>query len=86
MCALLLSVAVAGAASADEPSHADLARALRRQGIRVSAADIRAVHCHGFAEEPTEFRCAWRQRSAGGRWRRRGGYLAIDGDHWISID
>jgi hypothetical protein len=87
VCAVVtLAILAAGTALAEQPSHRDLARAISARGGRVSATDIRGVRCHGFAEEPTEFRCSWRQRSADRRWRRRTGSLAIDGDHWVRID
>jgi len=68
------------------PSAAELATALTRQTRKpVPAADVRPLDCEGFAEEPTEFACRWRQR-VNGRWLRYSTYFAIDGNGWTIID
>ena len=53
--------------------------------VKIYPSDIRALRCIGPNEEPTEFECAWRQRSRHG-WVGRKTWIAIDGRGWHVID
>lgn len=76
--AILFSAAVAVA-----PSPAQLeALLVRSQGAGI---EVRSVQCQVLGD-PTEHRCAWRQRKAGGRWEAWSAILALDGGRWILID
>ena len=76
--ALLLAAAVAVA-----PTPTELEALLApTQGGKVQ---VRGVHCEVLGD-PTEHRCAWRQRKAGGRWEAWSAIVAQDGGRWILID
>jgi hypothetical protein len=51
----------------------------------ISPSDIRVIRCVAPDEEPTEFECAWQQRTRAG-WVKRQTWLAIDGTGWHVID
>lgn len=72
---------VGGCVSAYGPSHDDLAAVLR-----AAPAALAAVRCDGIPEEPTEFRCRYRQQDENGRWKSREVMVAIDGSSWVIID
>lgn len=93
---LLLTAAAAATASAavqGNVTSGELAGAINKadaalvpyQKTRISPADIRAVRCVAPDEEPTEFKCRWRQRTQGG-WVKRTTWLVIDGDGWRVMD
>lgn len=76
--ALLLAAAVSLA-----PTPAELEALLAPvQGAKMQ---VRGVRCQVLGD-PTEHRCAWRQRKAGGRWEAWSAILARDGGRWILID
>ena len=76
--ALLLAAAVSAA-----PNPAEL------QALLAPRADatpkVRAIRCQVLGD-PTEYRCAWKQKAAGGRWETWSAILTRDGDRWILID
>lgn len=78
---LLFAVAVTDGG----PTRAELAAALTERGRAVRASDVRIVRCVAPEEEPTEYRCSWRERD-GRSWRRRDNWFAIDGSGWRVID
>ncbi len=57
----------------------------RDRHVPVLARDIRVQRCIGPEEEPTEFECRWKQKTAKG-WTRHRNWLAIDGKGWHIID
>jgi hypothetical protein len=85
--------ATAMAANHAKVSPTELARAINladrrsvpyRKG-KISPSDILIIKCTGPDVEPTEFDCAWRQRT-GRRWVGRKTWLAIDGSGWQVVD
>lgn len=76
--ALLLAAAVAVA-----PTPTELEAILAPP--RGAKVQVRDVHCRVLGD-PTEHRCTWRQRTAGGRWEAWSAILAQDGGRWILID
>jgi hypothetical protein len=64
-------------------NEADVSMVPYREG-NVMSEDIRSVRCIGSDEEPTEFECAWRQRTKHG-WAKRTNWLAIDKTGWHVI-
>jgi hypothetical protein len=73
---LAASVTLAPAPSELEPLLA------AAQGGRVQ---VQSIRCQVLGD-PTEHRCAWRQKKAGGRWEAWSAILARDGGRWILID
>jgi hypothetical protein len=90
-----LGLPCAGLASTAHVSPAELVRAIQRAGeaaepdadvARLSPRKVRVTRCVGPSEEPTEFRCAWLERTSK-RWRKHETWLAIDGQRgWADID
>jgi hypothetical protein len=76
--ALLLAASVSLA-----PTPAELEALLAP--LKGAKVQVRRVQCEVLGD-PTEHRCAWRQRTAGGRWEAWSAILAQDGGRWILID
>ncbi len=89
----LVLLATAGVASAQNRAvvkPAELTKALNEFAAAmkmpaVRPEDVRVVRCIGPEEEPTEFECTWKLRTAKG-WSTRKNWLAIDGKGWHVID
>lgn len=86
---MLVGLLLAGSAQATvkpQPSPADVARAIVEQGQKsVRVSDIRVRGCRVIEEGPTEFDCAWSQRSGKSRCRFRT-MFGLDGKRWHIID
>lgn len=69
------------------PTPLEFASALTAfTGRPVALTDIRRVSCKSFgADEPTEAKCSWQQRT-GRSWKRYSTYLAVDAQGWHLID
>jgi hypothetical protein len=91
--ALLLAFSSAAWANSIRVSPKELAGVINRArpsdvhptADKLSPHDIRRVRCIGPDEEPTEFDCRWEQHTRRG-WVKRSTWIAIDGDHLVSID
>ena len=79
MIAALVLVAAVSAA----PSSAELQSLLA--AARIGEVQVSALRCQVLGD-PTEHRCDWRQKKAGGRWEAWSAILARDGGRWILID
>lgn len=77
--ALVLAATVSAAPA---PSELEALLSPPSPGERVQ---VRSIRCKPLGD-PTEHRCAWRQRKAGGRWEAWSAILARDGGRWILID
>ena len=92
--AVMLFAAAPGAAVVREKvTPQELATAINKadallvpyRTAKVSAKDVRAVHCIAPDEEPTEFQCKWQQRVRRS-WVKRTTWLVIDGNGWSVMD
>lgn len=79
----MITALVIAATIAAAPSPAELETLLA--GAQGAKVQVRSVRCQVLGD-PTEHRCAWRQRKAGGRWEAWSAILARDGGRWILID
>lgn len=92
LCVVLFAAMPATAANRANVSPEELAAAINAADVvvvpyrktKVAPADIRSVRCIRPDEEPTEFQCAWRQRTKHG-WAKRKTWLAIYGTAWLVI-
>lgn len=90
---VLLAAPIADAAVHRTVTPKELAAAINKAARQLvpyrvttmSPSDIREVRCIAPDEEPTEFRCKWRQRVRGG-WVKRTTWLTFDTNGWRVMD
>lgn len=79
----MIAALVLAAALSAAPSPAELEPLLA--SAQSASVKVRSVRCQVLGD-PTEHRCAWRQKKAGGRWESWSAILARDGGRWVLID
>jgi len=85
--ALLAGLGLIAVPTEAKPTLAQF-EALRSQvpGGIVVCQPMKSLSCKPVAEDPTEFSCGYREKSAAGGWNKKQVTVARDGDTWIWLD